>query len=148
MTTSLTPAPQRVVPYLAYADAPAAITFLCDAFGFEEHYRHPMPDGRLGHAELSLEGEVVLMLASSYPEMGHASPTKLPAIHSQVHCFVDDVDAHHEQAKGVGATISAEPEDQFYGDRVYRAVDLEGHHWMFATRVRESTPEDMKSPSE
>jgi hypothetical protein len=30
-----------------------------------------------------------------------------------------------------------EPEDQFYGDRLYRCADLEGHHWTFAVHVRD-----------
>ena len=29
--------------------------------------------------------------------------------------------------------------DQFYGDRVYRCTDLEGHHWTFAMHVRDVT---------
>ena len=36
---------QRVIPMFAYADAPAALEFLCKAFGFEERYRLEMPDG-------------------------------------------------------------------------------------------------------
>jgi hypothetical protein len=31
----------------------------------------------------------------------------------------------------------AEPEDQFYGDRTYRAIDLEGHMWTFFVHVRD-----------
>ncbi len=38
-----------------------------------------------------------------------------------------------------GAQIVVEPADQFYGDRVYRCVDLEGHHWTFAMHVRDVT---------
>jgi hypothetical protein len=34
------------------------------------------------------------------------------------------------------------PEDQFYGDRSYRAVDLEGHVWTFGETVKETAPED------
>ena len=49
-------ADQAVFPYLAYADAPAAIDFLVTAFGFSERFRYPVPDGRLGHAELEMEG--------------------------------------------------------------------------------------------
>lgn len=30
---------QFIVPYLGYSDAPAAIEFLCRAFGFEERLR-------------------------------------------------------------------------------------------------------------
>ncbi len=41
-------------------------------------------------------------------------------------CYVDDVDAHYAQAKAAGARVLSEPEDQFYGDRTYRAEDPEG----------------------
>ena len=71
---------QRLIPYLAYSDAPAALAFLSRAFGFEEKFRFPMPDGRIGHAELTLDGQVVLMLASVYPEMGFASPADLEGV--------------------------------------------------------------------
>ncbi|MGH0034679.1 MAG: VOC family protein [Myxococcota bacterium] len=136
---------QRVIPYLAYEDAPAAIEFLCRAFGFEERTRLAMPDGRIGHAELGL-GDNALMLASVYEEMGLQSPRHLPAVCGQLLCYVDDVDAHHARAKAAGATIAMEPEDQFYGDRLYRALDPEGHHWMFATHLRDVPREDWKVP--
>jgi PhnB protein len=136
---------QRIIPYLAYRDAPAAIEFLCKAFGFEERYRLPMPDGRLGHAELAC-GDCVVMLASAYPELGFHSPRDLSGLHAQVLCYVDDVDAHHARAVAAGATIEAEPSDQFYGDRTYRAVDREGQRWSFHTHVRDVAPEDMVPP--
>lgn len=121
---------QRIVPYLFYADAPAAIAFLCKAFGFEERFRYPMPDGRIGHAELGHHDSVV-MLASVWEGFGD-SPQNLPTVHGQVLCYVDDVDAHFERARAAGATIVAEPENA-HGDRRYRAVDPEGHRWVFAT---------------
>ena len=37
----------RIMPYLAYRDAPAAIDFLTRAFGFVERYRFHMDDGRV-----------------------------------------------------------------------------------------------------
>lgn len=120
---------QRIIPYLTYADAPAAIGFLCRAFGFEERFRYPMPDGRIGHAELGYQDNVV-MLASAYEGFGE-SPLRLPAVHSQVYCFVDDVDAHFERARAGGATVVGEPKNE-HGTRFYRAVDPEGHRWIFA----------------
>lgn len=124
---------QKASPYLSYDDAPGAIDFLCRAFGFEERFRYPMEDGRLGHAELDLEGGV-LMLASAYEEMGFASPRNLEAHHAQIHWWVEDVDAHYERARAAGATIAAEPDEQ-HGSRMYRAMDPEGHRWIFATKV-------------
>jgi len=104
---------QRIIPYLSYADGGAAIDFLCAAFGFEERYRYPMPDGRIGHAELGYQGNVV-MLASSMEGFG-TSPLVLGDVHGQVFCFV----------------ASAPADD--HGLRRYRAVDPEGHRWVFAT---------------
>ena len=131
----------RITPMLAYADAPAAIEFLRDAFGFALRERYDMEDGRVGHAELVLEGGVV-RLASLWPEMGFASPRELAGVHGQTHCFVDDVDAHYARARAAGATIAAEPVDEFYGARMYRAIDPEGHRWTFATQVRDVPREE------
>ncbi len=138
---------QRIIPYLTYADAPAAVEFLCAAFGFSAGLQIPMGDGVLGHAELHL-GDNVMMLASVFEEMGQASPLNLPALHGQVMVYVDDVDAHCVQAKAAGATITQEPEDQFYGDRVYRATDPEGHLWVFTQHVRDVSPEEMMAAME
>ncbi len=121
---------QRFIPMLAYDDAPAAITWLCEAFGFEEGFRYDMPDGQVGHAELGLGGQV-FNLASTWRAAGMASPRDLPGRHGQILCTVDDVDAHYERARAAGATIAAVPVDQDYGARNYRAVDLEGHRWIF-----------------
>jgi uncharacterized glyoxalase superfamily protein PhnB len=121
---------QRIIPYLSYDDAPAAIDFLCAAFGFEERFRYPMPDGRVGHAELGFQGNAV-MLASASDGFGQP-PARLGGVHGQVYCLVDDVDAHHARARDAGATIAAEPVDE-HGTRYYRAVDPEGHRWIFAT---------------
>ncbi len=136
---------QRVIPYLLYKDAPAAIEFLCKAFGFEEKFKMAMPDGKIGHAEVSYKDNVV-MLATTMEEMGHASQQDLPGHSCALAVYVDGVDAHFEHAKSAGAQIVAEPEDQFYGDRTYRARDTEGHNWTFLEHVQDIAPEDMKMP--
>jgi PhnB protein len=130
---------QRIIPYLSYRDAPAAIDFLCKAFGFEQRLRHPMPDGRIGHAELALAGDVV-MLASSYEGFG-SSPLDLEGITAQVFVWVDDVDAHFQAARAAGATIVAEPTTE-HGHRSYRAMDPEGQRWRFAQRLEAQEEED------
>ena len=140
------PGTQRVIPYLMYDDAPAALEFLCRAFGFEERMRMPGPDGRLMHAEIGFQDNIV-MLASTSEAMGTASPGTLPARHALVTCYVDDVDGHHARASAAGAKIVAELEDKFYGDRMYGVEDSEGHLWYFTTHVRDVAMEEMtKSP--
>jgi uncharacterized glyoxalase superfamily protein PhnB len=55
--------------------------------------------------------------------------------------FVDDVDAHHQRAVAAGAKVVREPVTNDYGeeywtDRSYGALDLEGHLWWFMQRIR------------
>jgi uncharacterized glyoxalase superfamily protein PhnB len=141
--TGATEAGQRIVPMLAYADAPAALDFLCEAFGFEVRFRMDMPDGTVGHAEVGYRGNVV-MLASAWREGGLASPRELADVHAQVYCRVDDVDdvdAHWVRARAAGATLVGEPEDQRHGERSYRALDPEGHRWIFATPLGGAAPQ-------
>jgi PhnB protein len=143
METNPSPDPQRIVPYLAYADAAAAIDFLCRAFGFEEQYRLPMPDGAIGHAEIALAGHVI-MLASAFPVMGFLSPRDLSGVHSQVYVRIDEVDTHYERAKAAGATIAVAPRNQ-HGQRMYRAIDPEGHRWIFAAPSDEESTESTET---
>ena len=133
---------QRILPYLNYADPKPVIEFLINAFGFEQGLLLDMPDGSVGHCELRLNGET-LMLSSEFPEGGLSSPKSLGGVHATVLVYVDDVDAHFEHAKAAGAQIVEEPTDQFYGDRTYRALDPEGVGWEFHQHIRDVTPEEM-----
>jgi PhnB protein len=128
---------QLIIPYLAYADAAAALEFLEKAFGFVERFRYPMPDGTIGHAEIGYQDNIV-MLATAFEPMGFASPRDLTGCAAQMMCYVDDVDSHFERARSAGATIAAPPSED-HGQRSYRAVDPEGHRWIFATRTADAS---------
>ena len=134
----------RITPYLFYEDVGRALDWLTEAFGFRERMRMPGPDGSVVHAELELAEGVVMM---GNPGPDYQNPKRLGHATQLVNVFVDDVDRHFAHAKRAGATILAEPEDQFYGDRRYAAEDLEGHQWNFAQRVRDVPPEEMRPPA-
>jgi len=134
----------RVTPYILYEDVASALDWLANAFGFRERMRLPGPDGKVNHAEMELADGVVMM---GCPGPEYQNPKRLGHVTQELYVYVDDVDTHFHRAKGAGATILEEPEDQFYGDRRYRAVDPEGHHWCFAQHVRDVAPEDMKPPA-
>lgn len=132
----------RVTPYLYYEDSEAAIGFLTRTFGFTEKVRMPDQNGKVTHAEVEYAGGVVMF---GTPGDDYKNPKKLGGKTQSNYIYVDDVDAHYEQAKAAGAKIVREPEDQFYGDRSYGAEDPEGHEWFFATHVREVSPEEMEA---
>jgi uncharacterized glyoxalase superfamily protein PhnB len=88
----------------------------------------------------------LIMMGPASEERGTGSPQDLGAVSQSIVCYVDDVDAHHADAKQAGAQCTSEPMDMFWGDRMYSVVDCEGHQWSFATHVRDVAPEDMKPP--
>ncbi|MHC4218665.1 MAG: VOC family protein [Planctomycetota bacterium] len=134
----------RITPYLLYEDVASALEWLAGTFGFRERMRLPDPDGKIMHAEMELADGVIMM---GHPGPDYKNPKRLGQVTQNLYVYVDDVDQHFEHAKQAGATILAEPEDQFYGDRNYRVEDLEGHHWAFAQHVRDVGPEDMHPPA-
>jgi uncharacterized glyoxalase superfamily protein PhnB len=137
---------QRLVPFLGYEDAAAAIDWLGRAFGFEENAgeRHTDENGTITHAQLSL-GDAIIFLSTP---PGYASPKTVRAESEAArHAYdnpwvidghfveVDDVDAHCERARAAGATILRGPEEPGTGDRIYSAEDPEGHRWMFGQKL-------------
>lgn len=60
--------------------------------------------------------------------------------------YVEDVDKHFAHAKAEGATIVSEPEDGFWGGRIYRVLDHEGHQWEISQRGRDLAAEDWQLP--
>ena len=134
----------RISAYLLYEDVAGALDWLAKAFGFRERMRMPGSDGKIMHAEMELADGVIMM---GNPGADYRNPKQLGHVTQYLYVYVDDVDAHYEHARQAGATILAEPEDQFYGDRRYGAEDPEGHQWFFAQHLRDVAPEDMVPPA-
>jgi uncharacterized glyoxalase superfamily protein PhnB len=133
-------APRRrptIVPQVPYQDIRAALAFLERAFGFREMptSRVESADGTIGHAMMEF-GDGVIGIGG---QGGHgAISPKSAGIESQyISVYVDDVDAHYQRALAAGARIANGLRDQFWGDRTYEALDLEGHRWRFHQVLRE-----------
>ena len=99
----------------------------------------------LGHSEMRL-GDALIYVGREWTS-DVASPAALGGKNTQtIHLHLrDGIDAHCAHAKAAGAEILMEPEDQFYGDRTYRARDLEGHNWTFGQDVREVSEAEMEA---
>lgn len=128
------PVRPAIIPGLVYDDAPAAIGFLVRAFGFTEHLVVPGSGGTVAHAQLALDGNL-LMLSSITPDKRARyemnSPAALGATTACMNVVLDDPDAHHARAAAAGAEIVAAPHANDYGGRGYEARDPEGHLWCF-----------------
>lgn len=131
---------QTIFPMLRYADALAAIDFLCRAFGFERQavYADPENPRIVHHAQLSLGGNLV-MLCSAEPGAAAdryrwKTPAEAGGITACICALIADPDAHCARARAEGAEIVNEPHDnQGYPGRSYNARDPEGNDWDFGT---------------
>ncbi|MGF6547182.1 VOC family protein [Paraburkholderia youngii] len=129
--------------YLCVRDARAAMDFYTRAFGARELFRLTEPDGRVGHAEMDLDGHM-LMLSEEYPAMGVRSPESLGATPVTLHLHVDDADVLVARAVAAGGTLDRAPEDHFYGERSGTVRDPFGHRWLIGDAIETVTPEEMQ----
>ena len=125
-----------IIPALRYRDAPAAIDWLCAAFGFERHAVYA--DGAtVHHAQLTFgNGMIMLSSAGNAGEWGQhmVQPGEIGMRETQSPCvIVADADAHYARAMAAGAQIVIDIADQEYGGRGYACRDPEGHLWWFGS---------------
>jgi uncharacterized glyoxalase superfamily protein PhnB len=132
---------------VSYLDPKAALRWLEDAFGFETTMVITDEGGNIAHSEMKV-GDGFVMVAPEWTAR-MKSPKSVGGVNTQcLHVqLAAGIDAHCERARQAGAVIEQEPEDQFYGDRTYRAIDPEGHMWTFAQTMRIVSNQEMEAAS-
>ncbi len=131
-------------PTLAYHDAPSAIRFLVDAFGFRTGVVHEGPGGdSVAHAELRWPEGGGVMVHSAESRMSslaeitpHFPPRHYPAF--AIHVDTRDPDSVYARALAADARIVRELADSPHGPRGFVAADPEGVFWSFGTPLEAS----------
>ncbi len=129
-----------LIPCLRYANAPAAIDFLCDAFGFERQMvlADETDPSVIHYAQLKL-GDALVMLGTATPggvaeRYKWRTPAQAGGVTTCIYAVVEDADAHRAVAKAAGAEIVTDTHDNDgYPGRSYSARDPEGNVWDFGT---------------
>ena len=124
-----------VTPYLMVQGVAALIDFLKQAFGADEVFRMPRPDGAIMHAEVKI-GDSMIMMGEHQPMPG------------SIYLYVNDADAVYQRALQAGATTMMEPGDQFWGDRQAGIKDPVGNFWWIATHKEDVSPEELAKRAE
>jgi uncharacterized glyoxalase superfamily protein PhnB len=127
-----------IIPVLRYRDAPVAIEWLCNAFGFERHLVVANNDGGITHAQLTFGNGMIMLASVSKTKTTFDNLMKQPdelggAQTQTTYVVVLDVDAMYAHAKAAGAKITTEIKDEHYGGRDFSCYDLEGHLWSFGS---------------
>jgi PhnB protein len=155
MATNVEPVPEgyhTVTPHLVLNECARAIDFYEQAFGAQEVFRMPGPDGKVAHAEIRI-GDSVVMLSDEMPPMPNQpitfkSPKAVGAATGGLFLYVQDVDSAFDRAVKAGCTVRMPVADMFWGDRYGQLVDPFGHGWALATHKEDLTPEQIQTRQE
>jgi PhnB protein len=127
-----------ITPSLTVADAEAAIALYVKALGAEVKGKIHMPGSKkVMHSCLQI-GSSKIFIQDEMPNM--PGPKQR---HSSFYVYVPDVDATHKRAVAAGMKELSAPMDMFWGDRTSVAADSFGHHWTFATHIRNPSEAEM-----
>jgi uncharacterized glyoxalase superfamily protein PhnB len=123
MTVQAKP-PATIVATLRYRNAPAAMEFLCDAFGFEKKLVAAGAGGTIVHA-ITFANGTVMASSDRDSEFGRlmVHPDETGGAQTQsAYVIVAQIDTHYLKAKAAGAEILIAIADQDYGGlRLYVA---------------------------
>jgi PhnB protein len=128
-----------VIAHIMLDDAAAAIDFYTRALDAAEVFRIAGPDGRILHAEIAIEGSLVMLGDADEP---FASPATLGATTMGLHVYVEDVDTRFAKAVEAGASVLQQPQDMFYGARTAMLQDPFGHIWVLLTHQQDLSVEE------
>ena len=133
----------RVIPTLVCPGPEAEIEFCEKVLNAEVVVRRPGPDGKAIHAALAL-GEARIIVQAEFPQVASKAPHKDGSSPVVIFVYVEDVDGAVERVTASGGSVLLPPQNQFWGDRSARIMDLSGHVWTIASRMEE-TSEDQRS---
>jgi len=131
-TSHIYPGAHSVSPYANFKDCKKAIEFYKKAFNAKEKGILYNPDGKVGHAEIEIEGSLI-MIADENPEWQTKSAETLKGSPVGFAIYVPDADAAFKKAIDAGAKEVMKVEDMFYGDRTGQVEDPFGYKWMIST---------------
>ena len=119
---------------LVCRDAAAEIDFCQRAFGAVTLSRREEENGQVVHATLKIN-EALIMVHAESPHLASRAPQQDGSSSVVIYLYGDEVDSVIEKAIVAGARVILPATDQFWGDRVGRIVDPEGHVWNVAARI-------------
>ena len=147
MSKNVAPIPQgfrSLTPHLVVSPAAKAMEFYARAFGAEELFRMPGPDGKdIMHASMRIGDSVFMLNDPMGPPNQTSAPSQAKTTTVVLHIYTPDVDALAKRATQAGAKVLMPVADMFWGDRYGQLADPFGHVWSIATKTEDPSPEEV-----
>ena len=148
MTKAIPEGYDSVTPMFVVKDARKAIEFYRRAFGAQERFTMPGPDGKgVMHAELQI-GNSIIMMGEECPEYPSKSAETMGGSPVSFYLYLENVDEAFRIALEAGAEAREPVQDMFWGDRAGTVQDPFGYTWMLATHINDLTPEEIQQGAE
>jgi PhnB protein len=150
MSKKVSPIPRgyrTATPCLTVISVDSAIAFYQAAFNAEVLNSHLSADDSITvHATIKI-GNSMIVLNQEAPEQSILSPLSTGVSGSQIHLYVDDVDASWNRAVEAGAQIRNPLFDAYWGDRTGLLADSDGHIWSIASKIENVSKDEMNKRS-
>jgi uncharacterized glyoxalase superfamily protein PhnB len=127
-----------------FKDARKAIEFYKRAFGAEELFALPGPDGKgVMHAEVRI-GDSIIMMGEENPQEPCKSAETMGGSPVSFYIYVENADTAFRRALEAGAQSRMPVEEMFWGDRAGTVQDPFGYSWMLATHIKDLTMQEIQ----
>ncbi len=148
MTKAIPDGYHSVTPMFMFKDARKAIEFYKRAFGAQERFAMPGPDGKgVMHAELQI-GDSIIMMGDEHPQHACKSAETIGGSPVSFYIYLDNVDEAFKKAVAAGSEIRMPLEDMFWGDRAGTVQDPFGYSWTLATHIKDLTMHEIEQGAE
>ena len=135
---------QTLTPMFIFKDARKAIDFYKRAFGAEERFVMPGPDGKgVMHAELKI-GTSIIMMGEENPDYSCKSAETIGISPVSFCMYIENVDEAFKIAVDAGCEVRMAVDDMFWGDRMGTVQDPFGYSWSLASHTKDLTPEEIQ----
>ncbi|MGQ0608917.1 MAG: VOC family protein [Chloroflexota bacterium] len=121
----------ELFPILATADMPRALGFYRDLLGGTIEYEFPGPEGEPAYVSLDIGAS---HLGIGVSPGGSADGAR----NVSLWVYAGDCDAAVERLRAAGVTVTEEPADQPWGERIARVLDPDGNEVIIGQRAAES----------
>ena len=136
MTQKIPEGYRTVTPMLMFKDTHTAIEFYKRAFGAQEHYAMPGPDGKgVMHAEVQI-GNSIIMMGDEHPQQPCKSAETIGSSPVSFYLYVENVDEGHRGGRqgghGGSGDVLGGPDGQCKGPLRLQLVPGNTHQGPFA----------------
>src|SRR5258708_22422709 len=131
------PVPMKLMPIIAVQSVDEIRNFYVETLGFDHKMGVVGKDGQFDFVTIVKDGASIMFARAPETTGKTAAATKQPV---EIYLEVDDVETYHSALKKKKVRITDPLTTQWWGDRTFKILDLNGDELWFFEQVGEPKP--------